>query len=317
MLGWMEYDYPVMQRPFFKYTPFPRPDEFYGYSIIERLARVQSEMDLNHNTRNNLIIKKLNAPLMVADGVKAELGSGAWYANKVLETEFQGGRPAMMVMEIPDVPVASFEEESLLSHYGDAYTSLNQPAMGGQSSGKRSATELRQQSNASGTRMALVCNELRIALSQVINFIHVLNKTYMRTDPQFVDQTGDGAKVSTLSLDKLSEDLEIGIAGSTDPIDSMTRRNETMAFVEKMMVFPFVQSNMSHQWYLARLLAEAFGRVDTTQIIGTVDEAVQAQQQQQQFFQKMDEHNQQFVRETGKEPPKPYQALIQQGHKSR
>ncbi len=314
MLGWQEYDYPVEQRPFFSYTPFPRPDEFYGYSIIERLARVQSEMDIQHNSRINLIIRKNNAPLVIADGIKENLTANRpWYMNSIIEAEYVNGKPGISVLEIPDIPVATFEEESLLHHYGDEYTSLNQPDVGGQSSGKRSATEMRQQSNASGTRMALVCNQLRITLSQVINFVHVLNKTYMRTDPQFVDQTPDGAKSSTLSLDTLSEDVEIGIAGATEPIDSMTRRNETMAFVEKMMAFPFVQSNVSTQWYLARLLCEAFGRVDTTQIIGNVQDVVQASQQQQQMYEQKDQQNQQFVRETGKEPPKPYQALIQ-GH---
>jgi hypothetical protein len=251
------------------------------------------------------MLKKMNAPLIVKGGAKAELKQGKWYMNEVLEAEFEGGKPAMVVMEIPDLPIASFQEEEMLHHYGDSYTSLNQPAVGGPSSGKRSATELRQQSTASGTRMALICNELRITLGQVINFIHTLNKTYMRTDPQFVDQTADGFKVSTLSLDRLSEDLEIGIAGATDPIDSVTRRNETMAFVEKMMVFPFVQADMSHQWYLARLLAEAFGRVDTTQIIGTVEQAVTLQQQQQQAAMQLQQHNEQFVRETGKMPPPP------------
>lgn len=304
MLGWMPYDYPVMQRPFFSYTPFPRPDEFLGYSLIERLARVQSEMDLQHNTRGNLIIKKLNAPLAIATGMKAQLKAGAWYQNEVIEVDFQGGRPAMAVVEIPDIPVASFEDESLLMHYGDAYTALNQPQVGGQSSGKRSATEMRQQNTASGTRMALICNQLRITLAQVINFIHILNKTYMRTDPKFVDQTADGTQAATLSLDKLSQDLEIGIAGATDPIDSMTRRNETMAFVEKMMAFPLMQQDVSHQWYLARLLCEAFGRVDTTQIIGTVDQAMQAQKAQMQMAEQKQQHAEQFVMQTGHEPPK-------------
>jgi len=305
MLGWQAYDYPVEQRPFFPYTPFPRPDEFLGYSIIERLARVQSEMDINHNTRINLIVRKNNAPLVIADGIKESLtADGAWYMNKIIEAEYVNGKPGISVLEIPDIAVASFEEESLLQHYGDEYTSLNQPQVGGQSSGKRSATEMRQQSNASGTRMALVCNQLRITLSQIINFVHILNKTYMRTDPQFVDQTADGMKVSVLSLDKLSEDLEIGIAGATEPIDSMTRRNETMAFVEKMMAFPFVQQDMSHQWYLARMLCEAFGRVDTSQIIGTVDQAVQAQQAQAQQLEKQRQHDEQFIMQSGKQPPK-------------
>lgn len=305
MLGWMSYDYPSECRPFFSYTPFPRPDEFLGYSLMERLARVQAEMDLNHNTRINFMQRKMNAPLAVPMGAKAEMKSGKWYMNEVLEVDFENGKPCLQVVEMPDVPVSSFEEDASLMHIGDAYAALNQPAVGGQSTGKRSATEMRQQSAATGTRLALICNQLRITLAQIINFIHILNKTYMRTDPKFMDQNGDGAQVFTLSLDKLCEDFEIGIAGATEPIDSMTRRNETMAFVEKMMMFPFVQSDMSKQWYLARLLAEAFGRVDTTQIIGTVDQAKQLQQAQQQAQAAQQQHAEQFQQQTGSPPPQP------------
>jgi hypothetical protein len=223
-----------------------------------------------------------------------------------METEFEGGRPTMAVIEIPDIPIASFQEETLLMHYGDSYAALNQPAVGGQSSGKRSATELRQQNSASGTRLALICNQFRISLAQVINFIHVLNKAYLREDQQSIVQGADGSQVFTLTLETLMRDYEIGIAGASDPIDSVTRRNETLAFVEKLMAFPFVQSDMGKQWYIARVLCEAFGRVDTTTLIGTKEQAIQMQQAQQQAAQQQQQHAEQVQAQTGKPPPEPH-----------
>ena len=296
MLGWMPYDYPTEGRPFFTYTPFPRPDEFYGYSLIERLAKVQSEMDLQHNTRINEIIRNLNAPVLIKEGSKTDLHKGVWYQGAVHEVEFDAnGRPSLQVLVPPDVPIAAFQEESMLQHYGDSYSALNAPQVGGQSSGRRSATELRQQTAASGTRLALICNQLRISLAQVVNFIHLLNKTYLTEDPQATEQSPDGAEIFSLPLEILMRDYEIGVAGTTDPLDSVTRRNETISYVQAMMQFPFVQADMGKQWYLARMLSEAFGRVDTTQIIGTKEQAQQLQQQQQQAAQQEKQHQEQLA----------------------
>jgi hypothetical protein len=282
MLGWMPYDYPTEGRPFFSYTPFPRPDEFYGYSLIERLAKVQTEMDVQHNARIDDIVRKMNAPLAMKTGTKIDLHKGTWYGNEVHEVEFEGGNPVLKVIDMPDIPVASFQEEALLQQYGDAYSALNQPAVGAQSSGRRSATEMRQQTQSSGTRMALICNQLRITLAQIINFIHTLNKTYLTEDVTINQSSPEGNQIFKLPLDVLMRDYEIGIAGATEPLDSITRRNETIAFVQTMMSFPMVQADMGKQWYLARLLAEAYGRVDTIQIIGSQQDAKQLQQQQQQ-----------------------------------
>ena len=308
MLGWMPYDYPIERRPFFKYCPLPRPDEFYGYSLIERLAKVQSEMDLQHNTRINLQLRNLNSPVAIEYGSKIDLSKGIWYQNAVHEVEFTpNGQPKLQVIPTPDVPISGFQEEALLQHYGDNYSSLNAPAVGGQSSGARSATELRQQHQASGTRLALICNQLRITLAQIINFIHILNKTYLTDDPKSVQHTPDGAEVFTLPLEVLMQDYEIGIAGATDPLDSITRRNETISFVQQAMMFPFVQQDAGRQWYLARMLSEAWGRSDTIQIFGTKEQAVQAQQQQQQMAAKQAQEDKQMEMMLGKFKPAPKQ----------
>ena len=286
MLGWIEYNYPSEARPFFSYTPYPNPDEFLGYSLVERLARVQSELDLQHDTRIDNLIRKMQAPLIADAGEKIE--GEVWQGNQIWRIKFkENGQPTIKVLEVPDVPVASYQEEQLLKRYGDEYTALNQPAIGGQSSGKRSATELRQQSAASATRLALICNQLRITLGEIINFQHLLNKTYMEEDPSVTVPKGPGEqKIFKLPLSTLLEDVEIGITGSTDPIDSATRKNEILSFVEQMLKFPTIQNDLVKQRALQQKVCEVYGIVNVEEIIGTPEQAQQAMQAQQEAAKK-------------------------------
>jgi hypothetical protein len=166
----------------------------------------------------------------------------------------------------------------MLQRYGDLYTGLNGPSMGTQSSGKRSATESRQQNAAAGTRVALIAMRYRVFLREIFNFVHDLNRQYLTDDPQtMVDN-----QVYTLPLSVLSLDYDIGITGSTDPIDSITRRNEVATLFEVGVKMPIVTNSVMRQYYWMRMLLEAYGRSDIQQLIGTEQEAQQLQQQMQQ-----------------------------------
>lgn len=278
MLGWMPYDYASGQRPFFAFSPFPRPDRFYGFSLPERLAGVSSEMDLNHNARNNQIAFRLQPPMGVQSGSELLNKKGQWRPGAMIEMEsLEESNPSMRILTQPDVPLSSWQEEALLKSYGNDYTGLSQPAMGTQSNGKRSATELRQQNAGQGTRINLICTRFRIAAGQVINFVHQLNKQYLQSDPETVaDQ-----QYFKLGLDELAQDFTIGIAGATDPIDSVTRRNENMTLFELLMKVPFVAQNPMRVWYALRSLLESFGRADIYQLIGTEQDAQMMVQQMQ------------------------------------
>jgi hypothetical protein len=186
-----------------------------------------------------------------------------------------GPNASFAMVEIPDVPVSSWQEESLLKQYGSEYTGLSNPSMGAQSSGRRSATEMRQQSASAGTRLALIAMRFRIAAGQIVTFQHQLNKQYLRDDPQTMIDN----QVYTLPLEILAQDYTIGVAGATDPIDSATRRNEALALYEIATQNPLIAQSPLRLWYATRDLFETFGKANVYQLIGTEADAQKLDQQ--------------------------------------
>jgi hypothetical protein len=282
MLGWTPYDYTAdggARRPFFSYCPFPRADNFYGYSILERLAGIETELRATHNSRNDRIQFGLFPPMIVQTGSEMLTRKGRWYPGEMLEGDFlPNGEPAVKILQLNDVPISSWQEEAALKQYGSEYTGLSNPMVGAQSSGRRSATEMRQQNAAGGVRLNLISARLRVSLGQIINFIHALNKQYLREDPEVMV----GQQVFKLPLEVLEQDYLIGVSGSTDPIDSVTRRNESLAFFQIGMSVPEVAQSPLRRYYWLRMLGDAFNRQDLQQLIGTEQDAQQREQQFQQ-----------------------------------
>jgi hypothetical protein len=277
MLGWMPYDYATGLRPFFSFCPFPRPDGFDGYSLIERLAGCQSEIDTSHNQRNDQISYRISPPMFVQQGSMVLDQQGTWRPGKKIEVE--DTEKTLRIPTLPDIPVASWQEEALLKSYGSDYTGLSNPAMGTQSSGRRSATEIRGQNQGQGTRVGLISTRLRLSIGQVINFTHALNKQYQRTD----QSTTVDSQIYTLPLEDLAQDLTIGVAGATDPIDSTTRRNEALSLYELLSKDPQIAQSPVRMWYLRQALLDAFNRPDAQQLNGTEQEAQQAEMQAKQM----------------------------------
>jgi hypothetical protein len=310
MLGWMPYDYPG-GRPFFSGTPLPRPDEALGYSLIERLAGIAMEIDSEHNARQDRRAMTLFPSVSIKEGAKLLTKGYNFSPGAVNEVESNSDAdPTVKFTEFKDAPVSSFQEESMLKQYGSEYTGLSMPAIGAQSSGRRSATESKQQNQASGTRLGLISMRLRVALSQMAAFTHKLDKQYLRTPPS----TLVGAQQFTLSLDVLAQDYHIGVAGSTEPVDSATRRQESLAFVETMMKFPDFQQDPIKQWHLERIVFEAFNRPDSAQVLGTLEDAMKRAQAMQQKSQQAEAEQKDMAQKLvaqGKTPPAPQT----QGHR--
>lgn len=302
MLGWMPYDYATGQRPFFSFSPFPRPDRFYGFSLPERLSGVQEAMDFQVNSRDDQIALRMKPPMFVKEGAEVLLKDGVWYPGAMIEVESNNDAdPTIKIPTQPDIPISSWQQEALFKSYGNDYTGLSQPAMGTQGQGKRSATELKQQNMGQGTRLNLVNMRYRVSCQQVINFTHTLNKQYMKTSPQTVDNM----QIFTVPLDVMAQDYTIGIAGMTDPLDSTTRKTEMMTLFELMMKVPLIAQNPLRTWYWMRSVLEAFGRADVYQLIGTEQDAQQAAQmmQAQQQLQLQMQAQQHAAQQTQNQPP--------------
>ena len=157
---------------------------------------------------------------------------------------------------------------------------------------------MKQQSAAAGTRLNLIAMRARIAATQVVNLQHVLNKQFLRDDPQ--TQVND--QVYTVPLETLAQDYEIGVTGATEPIDSVTRRQEYMTLFEIAMKVPFVSQSAAKVYRFFELLLESFGRKDIPQLIGSLEEA-QAFDQQQAQARQMQMQAMQAQAQQGGHPP--------------
>lgn len=295
LLGYMPYDYVSGIRPFFACTPFPRPGEFYGFSLLERLAGVQSSLDANKNARNNLQQIGLAPPIAVPTGSKLlqKGGAGAWRLNEYIECDFaQNGEPMIKAIVPAQVPMVSFQEEAVDKAYGNEYTGQDQMALGGQTSGRRAAAEIQKRALTAEVRSALITNQLRSTIEQAINFDRLLILQYMQRPEAYIKSSTNGPELVSVPPEILQLDYTVSIAGSSDPIDSTTRKNEFMSLFQLVMGMPFIQGNPMLQWKWLRTLCEQWGLKNIQELIGTPEDVQnfmnqQAQQAKEQQMMQM------------------------------
>jgi hypothetical protein len=272
----MRFEYWDQIRPFIDFSGLPRLENANGFSLIERTMFADEEISRIWNQRNNVTDRNTVPPIIRAPGVDIEDEDMAWGLNRVWEA-----RPGdIAVLQMPPVEVASFEQEQSIKTYAQEFTGMSNPMLGMQNTGRRTAKEMAMIAAASNTRMNLIVMQYRIAARALINYIHRLNQQYKGN--------GGGA----LSLDQrsarfqidpamLTLDVQIDVAGASDPVDEAARRTEDMVFGETLLKFPWIANDPIKAWYVARMMGESFNRPDLEQMIGTLEEQQQMKQQMQ------------------------------------
>jgi len=283
LVGWMPYDYPnPHERPFFTFAWCPRNDQFPGISFIERLTALNAQINKENNDRNNAIDIRLTPPLFLPSGTELYNSKGQWGPGVMYE-----GTSKPEFLNLGEMTMYSVEAETMHNQYVTQITGNGLPQMGSQSSGKRTATENKQQAQATGTRNDLVAVRFRIACRALFNFIHRLKVNFLpnNTSTTFGDTSG---KTFVLPTEVLELDYRIDISGATDPVDAQSRLNQDMGIYQMVMQAPLVQMDPMKQYAFLRKVLEAAGYTDIDKLIGTEQDmmkqmqAMQAQQAQQQ-----------------------------------
>ena len=278
LLGYVPYEYPnPEERPFITFAWSPREDSFVGYSFIERLTALVAEINKINNDRNNAVDIRTSPPMFIQKGTELKNGENTWGPNVIWEGE---SKPE--ILAVPDIPIASAQEESTLMNYVNMITGQSQPIMGSQSSGKRTAAEMKTQSASTSTRNDLVAIRFRIACRELLNFIHRLKKQYTEKPLTGADTQG---RLFTLPPEVLGLDYRIDISGATDPVDAQTRLNQDMGIYQLVMQSPIVQADQMMQYKFLRKVIETAGYSDVDDLIGTVDSIQQKIAAQQQAAQ--------------------------------
>jgi hypothetical protein len=280
-------------RPFKPLAVFPRPNRFYGFSLVERLRGLSDEINAQHNSRLDLLDWATN-PTVMKDpsgvrirGEEMSIGPG---------TVIDGKPGSVAFLPLPDVPPANMQEEQMLIQYasritGAPQTAGNPPAGsingGGQ---QRSARAAQQQAAVQGMQTNMVISLVREWMLEIFDYIHGLYKQYGKNQMESVDQSSQGVKKVVIPKEVLCLDYTLGIAGMGGPLDKENRRNDMMMLANFLMQTPLMQGNLERIWAMASMIVETYDIPEVTRLIGTQDEAKQqaaqqaqaAQQQQQQ-----------------------------------
>ncbi|MDE2098150.1 MAG: hypothetical protein KGL39_12925 [Patescibacteria group bacterium] len=281
-LGYTPYKYMHMQRPFVALTPIPRPGRFYGKSVCELLRTVQEELNAQHNQRNDQITLRLSPPfyrVRTADVRDQDHRTGP-DAEWIVDTPKDVG-----ILELPDVPLSSWQEESLLANYGTMVIGQSNPMMGVQNGSRRTAKEVQQTSASSNVRLDLMAARIREAAKEVFWQIHHLKLQYGPDDQEVTAPINGAPQRLKISKKILALDYDLGISGMGGPLDKQGRQQEMMLVYSMLTQNPIVAQNPMHLYAVTRMVLEAIGVPDIQTLIGTPEELQQHAQQQMQLQQ--------------------------------
>lgn len=282
LLGVVPDEYIAPHRPFFDFSPFPRPDEFYGFSLAERLGPFNAEANLQWNQRNDAVSTRMIAPLLMDKSLEIEDKGMRWGLGNTWALNSLTGdiRNAVYFPQMPDIPLASYQQEASVRTDADTIAGLNQPMTGGTNSGRRSASEVKISSAAASVRANQIAMLMRLASRSVLEFIRKLKLQYdWEPDPFGMPMTKE----------MLAKPYKMDVSGTSDPLDKQASVEEALGAYNLLKDSPIVQGNLMRRYNLDRFVAERIGVPNIEALLGRPEETQQAMQQQQQMNeQKMD-----------------------------
>src|SRR5579884_38895 len=281
LLGAHAYPYAHGRRPFVAFSPMERPNRFYGYSACERLYGIQIELNAIHNQRRDEIDLRLSPPLLRTAGASPDNSARPWGPGTIWNV---GQVTDLQMMQLPDVPQSSWEEELLLNNYAKELLGLSDQMVGQAPGGRRTKYEMQLVAAAVTIRMALMACRLQRALHECAYQTHQLTLQY-GPDQMSVSIPGAPTREVTIGKDILSLGYDIGINGMGAPLDRQARRQELLFLYNLMMQNPLVRQDMRRVFAMTQRILEEFEIEDTISIIGTEEQAAAMQQQMQQMAQ--------------------------------
>lgn len=282
LLGVVPDEYIAPTRPFFDFSPFPRPDEFYGFSLAERLGPFNAEANLQWNQRNDAIDTRMLVPLIMDRMVEIEDKGMQWGLGKLWSVANASGslKDAFYYPQMPDVPLATFQQEAQVRTDADSIAGLNQPMSGGMNSGRKSATEVKISSASGSVRANQIAMLLRLASRSVLEFIRKLKLQY----PWEPDPFG-----MPITPEVLAKPYKMDVSGTSDPLDKQASVDEALGAYNLLKDSPILQGNLMRRYNLDRFVMERIGVPNIEALLGRPEETMQAMQQQQQMgAQEMD-----------------------------
>ena len=278
-IGYARNPYWAQERPFFSYTPEPRPNRAIGWSLPERLSVLISEISAGHNQRRDAIDLSLSPPKWMRRGSLLQNNNFQWQPGATWESD--DPKNEFGVYDLPAVDFGpSFQTEELDLKYAEMLTGASGPSTGQGVGDRASATEVRAVSGGQNLRANEYANYFRIPAIALIRFIVKLKRQYGKSEQDFAEDPGSPDIVETkdglvpITKELLSLPFNISVAGASDPTDSLTRRQDWMSLYTVLMQNPDVAGDDVKRYKIESGMVSSFN-LDPVDILGTEEEAEQ------------------------------------------
>jgi len=270
LLGWCPDNYIAPTRPFTAFSPFPRPDRFYGFSLVERLLPLQGEASTIRNQRNDAQDLATSPPLLVNRNEEIHDKGMIWGPGK--QWPVADVDKAAKQIAVVQPGAQAYQEEQIVNTYADQLSGLSAPTDGAPTSSRRTATEIKAKASATNVRAALVAMFLRITSRSIIQYVWKLKRQYPREAQ------------SELDLDPaiMGLDFQIDVAGINDPINNDENVQESLALFNLFHQDPDIQGNAVARYELKKSVLSSMHVRNMDAIIGTAEEAQQRKEQEAQ-----------------------------------
>lgn len=229
---------------FFPFTPFPRSDSVYGYSLVgHKLITVTEE----HTAIRNMVADRsalaTNAPIKRVQGALWNPAEQPWGPRAVLDVR---DLRELEAMQVPDVPPSAIEREQNIAQAAERVSGLNDVALGTLPQQDRTLGEVQLVTEQSFVRMEESIHYIQETMEDLWQVRHEL---WIRA---LESSEGEPAPVGMVkTLETRGVELPQGAVtapllrgtfrgkprGSVETADLMRQRADQMAFLQFLVMF--------------------------------------------------------------------------------
>lgn len=175
VLGVAPYEYWHGHRPVAILKPIPRPNRAYGFSLVERLRTIQTELNAIHNQINDQVNLRLSPPFYRKATAKLLTQNSKWGPG--VEYQVQD-KDDIGILQLPEINMSAVERENTLMQMAERLVGLGTPMQGMPSAGRKTAKEIQAANANSSVRMNLIAARVRSFAKETFFQIHELKKQF-------------------------------------------------------------------------------------------------------------------------------------------
>jgi hypothetical protein len=158
------YPYEYGRAPYLSFCVYPRPNFFWGRSMVEMLESQQEELSALHNMRADAVVRRIAPPLLRRAGARWDPQEQPWKPGMVIDVN----DPAEIIeLNMGDVPSSLFAHEQDILAFTERMTGMSDVFMGRPGSPYQTATAINRVTSEGLARMDVAVSRFQEGMKKL------------------------------------------------------------------------------------------------------------------------------------------------------